>query len=413
MAKNQSSKDNGKPDETANQTSNTSSNKPVVKDSSVPAKPSSPVVVGPSTPKTPASIKTKEEKKAMPPPKMKFSGIDPTGGFKLKFDQRMKFPTDPAAYKKLFSAKVTSASYGTSSKSGAGKRRLQEGENTGFEIVLLGTSEDEISLQLVFDDPSAISSTRDGPDTFSLEIVDLSMFQSAESDKPMDSSSFDAKALAEAALPPIIADPQIGENILRILDVVEIVLYVVIGLIFLLAITQRGSMQSLWSLVRAMQMIFLCTIVSVPYPAESYLFFQGRIFFKLDLLQGQTLAEKFLNFSPSSPVNQKFADFGYESLSFLPNSGSVIIFQVLIILYFFLKAFINFFATCCPRSKSCRKIGMWADEKNLTTKMKSAERKFFLEAYLSLSFCVAISFYQVFSFVTTEDLVNYDYGSYV
>ena len=172
-------------------------------------------------------------------------------------------------------------------------------------------------------------------------------------------------------------------------------------------------MQSIWGLVRAMQMIFLCTIVSVPYPAESYLFFNGRIFFKLDLLQGQTLFEKFFKFSTSEPVNSKFASYGYDSLNFLPNSGSVIIFQVLIILFFFMKSLINSFATCCPRSKSCRKVGMWADERDMIAKMKSVERKFFFEAYLSLSFCVAISLYQLFSFLTTEDLINYDYGAYV
>ena len=100
-------------------------------------------------------------------------------------------------------------------------------------------------------------------------------------------------------------------------------------------------------------------------------------------------------------------------MSFLPNSGSIIIIQILIVVYFFLKALINLFASCCAKSKSCRKIGMWADEKDILTKLKSVERKFFLEAYLSLAFCSAISIYQLASFFLTEDLENYDYGSYV
>ena len=162
-----------------------------------------------------------------------------------------------------------------------------------------------------------------------------------------------------------------------------------------------------------MQMIFLCTIVAVPYPAETYMFFNGRIFFKLDLFRGQDLAEKYLNFSDSLPINGKFADFGFESMSFLPNSGSIMIIQVLIVLYFITKALLNVFASCCARSKSCRKIGIWADEKDVLTKMKSVERKFYLEAYLSLAFCSAISIYDLSSFLLTEDLENYDYGSYV
>ena len=102
----------------------------------------------------------------------------------------------------------------------------------------------------------------------------------------MDSSSFDKNELENADLPPIVADPSVADNIVSILSVVEWVLYTVLALIYVLAIAQGGSMQSLWSLVRAMQMIFLCTIVAVPYPAETYMFFNGRIFFKLDLFFG-------------------------------------------------------------------------------------------------------------------------------
>ena len=169
----------------------------------------------------------------------------------------------------------------------------------GFEVVVLGTSEDEISLQLVFNDPSAISSTRDGPDKLSLEITDLSMFVSAESDKAMDETSFDKDALQYTDLPPIIADLGLAEKMEKVMAVVEWVLYVILGLIFVHAVLHGASMQSLWSLVRVMQLIFLSAIVAVPYPAETYMFFNGRIFAKLDLFQGQTLAEKYFDFSAS------------------------------------------------------------------------------------------------------------------
>jgi len=91
----------------------------------------------------------------------------------------------------------------------------------------------------------------------------------------------------------------------------------------------------------------------------------------------------------------------------------VIIIQVLIVLFFIVKALLNFFATCCAKSSRCRKIGIWADEKDVLTKLKSVERKFYLEAYLSLAFCSAISVYQLVSFLLTEDIMTYDYGAYV
>ena len=63
-------------------------------------------------------------------------------------------------------------------------------------------------------------------------------------------------------------------------------LYSVIGGLFVFAILKGGSLQAIWSLIRTMQLIFLCTIVSIPYPAEAYMIFQGEAFFKLDLMQG-------------------------------------------------------------------------------------------------------------------------------
>ena len=78
----------------------------------------------------------------------------------------MKWPS-AASLRKLFMCRMKSASTGKQTSSGQKKRQrnLQETEeNPGFEIVVMSTSDDEISLQLVFDDPSAISSTRDGPD---------------------------------------------------------------------------------------------------------------------------------------------------------------------------------------------------------------------------------------------------------
>ena len=80
-------------------------------------------------------------------------------------------------------------------------------------------------------------------------------------------------------------------------------------------------------------------------------------------------------------------------MAFLPNSGSIVILQVLIIAFFLFKAILNLMAVCCSCSKRCRKIGIWADEKDMWLKMKSVERKFFLEAYLSLCVCSVLSLY--------------------
>ena len=176
-------------------------------------KPTPPVVILPSKPnstktpttstvpaKTPTTPPTVVVRRDLPPPKMSFSGINPLGCFTLKFDQKMKFSSDPAAYRNMFKAKVKSAATGKSSSNSNSPRKLrglqaEEETTNGFQLEFLSSSDYDLTFQLVFDDPSRVSSTRDGSDTFSLEILDLSMFQSAESDKPLNASMFDSSML--------------------------------------------------------------------------------------------------------------------------------------------------------------------------------------------------------------------------
>jgi hypothetical protein len=58
-----------------------------------------------------------------------------------------------------------------------------------------------------------------------------------------------------------------------------------------------GSMQSLYGLIRSMQLILLSFLSDVSYPAHTYVFFQGSILFAgMDVFSGEDLYEKHLVF---------------------------------------------------------------------------------------------------------------------
>ena len=111
---------------------------------------------------------------------------------------------------------------------------------------------------------------------------------------------------------------------------------------FFVKLLLKGSMQQLWGMIRAMQMIVLSAIIKVSYPAHTAMFFQGcMIFSKMDMFQGDDLFSNAFDFTHTEPFSDSFEYFGYETKNFLINSGSFTLFLVLIFLYTGFKWVLN------------------------------------------------------------------------
>ena len=64
-------------------------------------------------------------------------------------------------------------------------------------------------MKLNFDSPDSVSNSRDGSDKINFKIVDMSLFESKESGKMINSQKMPNNIISKD-LPPIIADPAIS-----------------------------------------------------------------------------------------------------------------------------------------------------------------------------------------------------------
>lgn len=56
---------------------------------------------------------------------------------------------------------------------------------------------------------------------------------------------------------------------------------------FVLSLILGGSMQQLWGMIRALQMIVLSALIRTPLPSHCFIFFQGCMMFaQMDILDG-------------------------------------------------------------------------------------------------------------------------------
>ena len=76
---------------------------------------------------------------------------------------------------------------------------------------------------------------------------------------------------------------------------------------FFAAIILGGSMMHLYGLIRSMQVILLCLLSDVAYPAPTLIFFKGCILFAgMDIFSGEDFYEKHFVFNPTDPVNERY-----------------------------------------------------------------------------------------------------------
>lgn len=112
-------------------------------------------------------------------------------------------------------------------------------------------------------------------------------------------------------------------------------------------------------------MILLSMLTDVAYPAMTYIYFQGAILFAgMDVFSGEALYEKHLVFKQTKPINTRFDEFGIGDKNFMMNSGSFLIMQVLIFLWFYGKQVLLKICIKFSRYSIFRRFGMYLGEYN-------------------------------------------------
>jgi hypothetical protein len=85
-------------------------------------------------------------------------------------------------------------------------------------------------------------------------------------------------------------------------------------------------MDKLWGLIRALKLIIISQLITVPIPASAYFFFKICIDIQvLDLFFGGMIFTTLFDLKDTTAINDKFDDFGYSNKNFLYMSGSIFI----------------------------------------------------------------------------------------
>ena len=106
-----------------------------------------------------------------------------------------------------------------------------------------------------------------------IELLDIRIFKSKDSLKSISLDSFEGSPQISFDLPPITTDLGTVESIQGSTDVVSTVTTFLSSANFLVGIILGGSMQQLYGLIRAMQMILLSMLADVSFPAPTFIFF--------------------------------------------------------------------------------------------------------------------------------------------
>ena len=96
----------------------------------------------------------------------------------------------------------------------------------------------------------------------------------------MDKKSFKGgDGQINKSIPPIIDDPKAANQIEDTTEQGGSVMTSISSGNFVISLILGGSMQQLWGMIRALQMIILTARVRTPIPAATFMFFQGCMMF--------------------------------------------------------------------------------------------------------------------------------------
>ena len=103
---------------------------------------------------------------------------------------------------------------------------------------------------------------------------------------------------------------------------------------------------------------------------------------------------KYLTFSYNEPLNDHFDEFEYGDMSFLFNSGSLIVpFLMSMVLKQFIFYVLNRLAVRCVKYKTCRRFGVYVYPHQ--TSFGSKLLGYFIEAFFDLFACFILQMYQM------------------
>ena len=203
------------------------------------------------------------------------------------------------------------------------------------------------------------------------------------------------KGVITRAIPPLI-DPDYAKTIANTTDIAGDVINQLSVSNFVLQLLMNGSLQQLFGMIRALQLIVLSFLIRVPTPAITFSFFQGcAIIAQMDVFDGSGIYASVFEFTESEPINDSFMLLGFNNKNFLINSGSFFIMLALILLSNFRRWLLNSFAVCNNRLRLCRRLGMGNYSQSYLWDIVKHLGKLSLETHFDISMCACLGLIQL------------------
>lgn len=225
-----------------------------------------------------------------------------------------------------------------------------------------------------------------------MKIKTLSIFVDAKTLKPIEQLNLDGDMVINKPFSPMILDKETAESLNSMTENGGAMTEMFSLGNFIISILIGGSLQQLWGMIRALQMVVLVSLVDINFPWHARLFLESSVSVaQLDVFQGENIIDWMFRFKQTSPINSNFENFGADSQNFMLNSGSYFIFIVVLLLMSIGRYIINRFAVWFSQKEWARKIGMWnySSDSNLYT-FTANNMKLYMESYFDLAFCTLL-----------------------
>ena len=113
-----------------------------------------------------------------------------------------------------------------------------------------------------------------------MDIKEVSIFKTKETMKSLSKDSFeDGNPEINGALPAVISDKEEADRIKKNSNVGTKILDTLNSSNFLFMLILQGSMEQLWGMIRAIQMIMLSALVNIDIPVNLFIYLQICITF--------------------------------------------------------------------------------------------------------------------------------------
>lgn len=144
-------------------------------------------------------------------------------------------------------------------------------------------------MNLEFDEPEKLSVG--GKATVNVGIDNVSAIKSAETSKSLNEDSFEGgKPDLGGGLPPIETDPEQTRKIETGTEGATDFVTFTSSSNFLIAVFLGGTMQTLWGMIRALQLISLSALIQVALPNHMHVFLTICIHFsQMDILNAEDM----------------------------------------------------------------------------------------------------------------------------